>query len=200
MEICMKKKILIPILCVILLLTFAVSVSSCAPLLYWFTNGSTTTTKGNNDIQNPDGNYDESLDYTNTFFLVDALFKNFSIFDVDYETAMLSAIRAYVGATGDKYALYYTPEELAAMQAENNGDLYGIGVQVIFDYDEYFMEIVLIMPDSPAQNYLQIGDKVTHIIVNGEKIALADIVEENKAKVKELYLLFEGNFARENRA
>lgn len=184
----MKKKILIPILCVILLLTFAVSVSSCAPLLYWLANGSTTTTTtGNNDIQNPDGDYNEPLDYTNTFFLVDALFKNFSIFDVDYETAMLSAIRAYVGATGDKYALYYTPEELEAMQAENNGDLYGIGVQVIFDYDEYFMEIVLIMPDSPAQNHLQIGDKVTHIVDGGQKVALVDIVEQYKEKIKDLY-------------
>lgn len=182
----MKKKILIPILCLILLLTFAISVSSCAPFLYWLVSGSEATTENNNDIQNPDGD-DEPLDYTNTFYLVDALFKNFSIFDVDYETAMLSAIRAYVGATGDKYALFYTPEELAEMQAENSGDLYGIGVQVIFDYDEYFMEIVLIMPDSPAQNHLQIGDKVTHIIDNGQKIALADIVAENKTKVKELY-------------
>jgi carboxyl-terminal processing protease len=83
--------------------------------------------------------------------LIDALFKNFSIFDVDQETAMLAAIRAYVQATGDKYALFYTPEELEATEAENNGDLYGIGVQVIFDYDEYFMEVVLIMPDSPAE-------------------------------------------------
>ena len=100
---------------------------------------------------------------------------------------MLAAIRAYVDATGDKYALYYTDEELAQMQSENNGDLYGIGVQVIFDYSEYFMEIVLIMPDSPAQGKLLVGDKVTHIIDGGEKIALADLVAQNKEKIKSLY-------------
>ena len=73
------------------------------------------------------------------------------------------------------------------MLSENNGDLYGIGVQVIFDYDEHFMEIVFIMPDSPALNYLQIGDKVTHIYIDGEKVDLSDIVANNHKKYKDLY-------------
>lgn len=185
----MKKKVFIPILCLVLLLVLTLSVSSCSPLLYLIINGTDTTTtqNTNNDIQSPDEADRDPIDYTNTFYLVDALFKNYSIFDIDYETAMLAAIRAYVGATGDKYAMFYTPEELEAQQSENNGDLYGIGVQVIFDYDEYFMEVVLIMPDSPAQNTLQIGDKVTHIIDNGEKVSLADIVAEYKIRAKEIY-------------
>lgn len=182
----MKKKILISLVALILVLILAFSVSSCIRWGNIDTTGSTN--KNDNNIQNPDGTVTrDPIDYTDSFFLIDALFKNFSIFDVDYETAMLAAIRAYVEATGDKYATFYTPEEFEAMQAENSGDLYGIGVQVIFDYEEYFMEIVLIMPDSPAQNNLVVGDKVTHIIDNGEKIALADIVAENKEKIKKLY-------------
>lgn len=185
----MKKKILIPIIALILTLVLAFSISSCI-YIGQSSNSPTndsSTSNNNNNIQTPDNSDRESLDYSNTFYLIDALFKNFSIFDVDYETAMLAAIRAYVDATGDKYAMFYTPEELEAMEAENNGDLYGIGVQVIFDYEEYFMEIVLIMPDSPALQHLQIGDKVTHIIVDDEKIALSDIVAENKEKTKNLY-------------
>ncbi len=173
----------ISLIALILILILAISVTACV-LTPAITTQSTTT---KDDIDNPDLSQGDPIDYSSTFLLVDALFKNFSIFDIDYETAMLAAIRAYVEATGDKYALFYTPEELEDMQAENNGDLYGIGVQVIFDYDEYFMEIVLIMPDSPAQENLQIGDKVTHIYVNGEKQSLVDIVEQNKEKVKQIY-------------
>ncbi len=184
----MQKRIIIAILALVLILALTFSISSCINYTPSIFGSTTTTTKGTvGDIQNPDGTFRVPVDYTDTFYLIDALFKNFSIFDVDYETAMLAAIRAYVDATGDKYAMYYTPEELEAMQAENNGDLYGIGVQVIFDYDEYFMEIVLIMPDSPAQNSLVVGDKVTHILLDGERISLADVVTENKIKAKEIY-------------
>ena len=178
----MTNKILIAIIALLLALVLALSISAC----FKFGPVSSSTTK-NNDIASPEDSDNKPIDYSNTFYLVDALFKYYSIFDIDYETAMLSAIRAYVEATGDKYAMFYTPEEFSAMQSENQGDLYGIGVQVIFDYEEYFMEIVLIMPDSPAQDHLVIGDKVTHIYVDGEKQSLADVVEQYKEKTQTLY-------------
>lgn len=179
----MKNKLLLSLVSILLTIIISTSCVSCVLTDSPFPGLSTTT---NNDIDNP--NVPEpSIDYNDTFYLIDALFKNFSIFDVDYETAMLAAIRAYLGATGDKYALYYTPEELKEMQSDNNGDLYGIGVQVIFDYDNYYMELVMIFPDSPANGMLEVGDKVTHIMVDGEKVSLSDIVEQNKEKVRALY-------------
>ncbi len=179
----MKNRILLTLVSIFLAIFISASCVSCIIIDPEFPLNTTTT---NNDIDSP-GNNAPAIDYNDTFYLIDALFKNFSIFDVDYETAMLAAIRAYLGATGDRYAMYYTPEELEAMTSENNGDLYGIGVQVIFDYEGYFMEFVMIFPDSPAQGMLEVGDKVTHIMVDGEKVSLADIVEDNKLKVKELY-------------
>ena len=184
----MKNKILLTLIALILIIVLAFSITSCfSNIPFGPSNSSSTTKNEQNNISSPNDTNREPIDYDSTFWLIDALFNNFSIFDVDYETAMLAAIRAYVEATGDKYAMYYTPKELEALQSENNGDLYGIGVQVIFDYDEYFMEVVLIMPDSPAQSHLQIGDKVTHIFVNGEKIALADVVADNKVKSQTIY-------------
>ena len=185
----MNKKLLAGLIALILILVLTLSVTACN---FWTSMNSTSSSSSSsknddNNISTPDEPERDPLDYSNTFWLVDYFFNNFSIFDIDYETAMLAAIRAYVEATGDKYAVFYTPEELEALFTENNGDLYGIGVQVIFDYKEYFMEIVLIMPDSPALSYLQIGDKVTHIYIDGEKIALADVVAENIAKAKEIY-------------
>lgn len=183
----MKKKILIPVLALVLLFVLTFSITSCIIANTTVTTTTTSIRNQSNNIQNPDDPNRNPLDYSGSFYLVDALFQNFSIFDVDYETAMLAAIRAYVQATGDKYAMYYTPEEFEALQSENNGDLYGVGVQVIFDYDEHFMEVVLIMPDSPAEAHLQVGDIVTHIVVDGEKKALTDIVAENIVKARDLY-------------
>ena len=65
------------------------------------------TTNNSNNIETPEGER-EPIDYTSSFLFVDAIFRSYSIFDVDYETAMLSAIRAYVEATGDKNANFYT--------------------------------------------------------------------------------------------
>jgi C-terminal processing protease CtpA/Prc len=152
----MKNRVFLSIVSLVLALVLAISITACI-----FENPKNTSNKDQNNFLPPEGER-EPIDYTSSFLLVDAIFRSYSIFDVDYETAMLSAIRAYVEATGDKNANFYTSEEFEAMIAEDNGDLYGIGVQVIFDYDEYFMEVVLTMPDSPAEKHLQIGDKVTH--------------------------------------
>ena len=184
----MKNKILIASIALILILVLALSITACItskPINS--TNSNTSSTNNKNDIASPEDPEREPLDYFDTFWIVDQLFKNHSIFDIDYESAILAAIRTYVELTGDKYAIYYTPEEFNAHITENNGDLYGVGVQVIFDYEEYFMEIVQIMPDSPAEQSLQIGDKVTHIYVDGEKINLADVVAENIEKLRNIY-------------
>ena len=182
----MKNKIIIALVAVILILVIALSLT-IGIIGAYRSLGSYPTLPSTN--QN-DPTQTEHIDFNNTFDLIHALFSNFSIFDVDYENAMLSAIHAYIAATGDKYAMYYTPDELETMIAENNGDLYGVGVQVIFDYSEYFIEVVLIMPNSPAEVHLQLGDKITHIFVDDNKTSLVDLVEENKAKARELYPSF----------
>lgn len=177
----MKKNLILSITSIVIALV--IITSACVSCII-VEPDITTTTK--NNIESPDGST-ASYDYRDTFYLIDALVRNYSIFDVDYEKALISAIRAYLEITGDKYAVFYTPEEYEELMSDNQGDLYGIGVQVIFDYDGYFMEIVMIMPDSPAQGTLEIGDKVTHIVADGETVAIADIVESNKVKLKELY-------------
>lgn len=178
----MKKRNLLSIISLALVLMFILSVVGCI----YVSPVNPNTTSGNSDITNPEDS-DIPIDYTDTFFLIDQLFKNYSIFDVDYETAMLAAIKAYTEATGDRYAIYYTEEEFAALQQENQGDLYGIGVQVIFDYDEHIMEVILVMPDSPAEEYLQIGDVVTHIYDGENMVYIPDIVAEYVEKYKELH-------------
>lgn len=177
----MKKKLLSVTSVILAFLVLSSLLVSCIIL---YPDDSTSTDK-NGQIIKPGES--DSVDYSDTFFLIDYIFQNLTIFDVDYETAMLAAIRAYVEATGDKYALYYTPDEFEDMIADNNGDLCGIGVQVVFDYTGYFIEIVMVMPDSPAEEYLEVGDKITHISVDGANVSLSDLVEENKEKLSKIY-------------
>ena len=172
---------------VLAVLLLVLAITACTAFDFSEQTKSTSFKNNKNDIASPEENEKVPLDYLDTFLIVDALFNNFSIFDIDYETAMLAAIRAYVEATGDKYAMFYTDEEYAVLMDENKGDFYGVGVNVIFNYDEYYMEIVRIFPGSPAEEQLVVGDKVTHIYIDGEKVALADLVAENIVIAKAIY-------------
>lgn len=93
----------------------------------------------------------------------------------DTEQMLNEALRAYIEATGDKYAAYYSEEEYAALRTDNEGGGVGIGVNVVrqsltVDGQEYLtFNITKVFKDSPAQNSgLLVGDCVYAIEVDGE--------------------------------
>ena len=77
--------------------------------------------------------------------------------DPDYDKMLEAALKAYVGATGDKYTQYYTEEEFAELLEENEGNYVGIGVTVREETVMYqgksclTLKILRIAPDSPAR-------------------------------------------------
>ena len=78
-------------------------------------------------------------------------------------------IREYIAATGDKWANYMNAEEYREFSQSMQGDLVGIGVQVAYDIAGNSIEILLIMPDSPAAKIgLAIGDRI--VGVNGKRV------------------------------
>ena len=195
----MKTKLLLQIIAVLLALILVVSITACI----YNANNSNGSNPNGNTIQTPSDTTKVPIDYSDTFWLVDAIFDLYSIYDIDYEQAMLAAIRAYVDATGDKYAYYYTEEEYEAFTAENIGDFYGVGVKVIFNDEFECIEIMLVMADSPAVGKLEIGDLVTHVYIDGEKTAVSDIFADYLEKLVKIYPSFTmeelrvvaGNFA-----
>ena len=185
-----KKRIYLAIISVVLAIATCFSFVGCktvSPQTTTTTTTTTTTAPSPTDQDASDNGGENGGVNTSTLYLVDLLFQNYSIHDYDYEKALLSAVRAYISATGDKYATYYTPEEYAEQASENNGDLYGIGVTVIFDYEGYFMEVVSVVPDSPASKHLLVGDKVTHFYDGEKYVEIAALVEENIEKYREIY-------------
>ena len=124
----------------------AVTISSCTPLGNPITNG------GNND-----GEF-EKLE------LIDKLFETYSLFDLDEEALMDAVLKGYVAGTGDKYAEYFTEEEYEKVFSDNKGELVGIGIRVTKNLDTAYIEIISVMPNSPAQLAGVLpGDLITEI-------------------------------------
>ena len=105
-----------------------------------------------------------------TLSLVDQLIRDYAYDGVDQEALMESVIKAYVAATGDIYAEYYTKEEFDALLSESEGNMEGIGVSVINSTWENYSAIKLIMvyPNSPAEKAgLRPGDLVVAVKYHG---------------------------------
>ena len=109
------------------------------------------------------GSSDSSLDL-GIAAINDCLSDN-AYYDYDQDEMVTAALKAYVAALNDKYAAFYTYDEYLKLIAEGNGELHGIGIQVVAntveiqgtEYQVY--QIVNVYEDSPAmKSGVQVGD------------------------------------------
>ena len=109
----------------------------------------------------------ENMELYDKLAEVDAIYRTYYVGELDDEKLSDSVLDGYIYGTGDKYAYYLNKEEFTAAMRENSGEMIGIGVQVI--YSESLIEVILVMPDSPA---LEAGIKPGDIIVavGGESV------------------------------
>lgn len=87
--------------------------------------------------------------------------------DCDKNEMMNMALKAYVLATGDPYAMYYTLEELIELNQEDISMMCGIGVNIAYNIIDYNGEetpvipIFNVMKNSPAlEGGLLVGDLI----------------------------------------
>ena len=152
--------------------------------------GTSQSTPDDTSSSGKDDGKDPQIDFS-TLSLIAIMFNYQSINkdNIDYNEAMEAAINAFIAATGDKYAKYYTEKELQEEIVSDNGSLYGIGVTVIFDSEDYSLEIVFVTPDSPAEKAgLKAGMKITHIGTGKDRKSTESIVEEYVDKYLEEYI------------
>lgn len=102
--------------------------------------------------------------------LVD-LYENNYIGEIDQDKVIENVLDAYV-ASIDKYGSYLTDEEYAEMMKDYNAELEGIGVHVIYNAEYGCIEIIAVMPDSPA---LEAGVEPGDLIVYVEGQSVAEI-------------------------
>lgn len=101
------------------------------------------------------------------FELFDAFLSSYSLEELDEEAMLSAALKAYVAATGDLYAAYYTADEYRELMSSNAGDSEGIGINVInstvtvggVEYKAFC--VINVVKNSPAeQGDIRVGDMV----------------------------------------
>jgi len=101
---------------------------------------------------------------------VDEMFRSFYVGEIDDESVSDYIIRGYIAGTGDKYASYFNSDSFSDYMNDMNGELTGIGVMVVYNPDYMAIEIINVMPESPAlEAGIQPGDLI--IAVEGEYIS-----------------------------
>ena len=92
------------------------------------------------------------------------LFKTYSYYEIDEETLCRSFVRGMDFSIGDRYAEYYDAEAFELLTAENQGETQGIGVTVIENSDYKCIEIISVLPNSPAlEAGVEPGDLIIYV-------------------------------------
>ncbi len=105
---------------------------------------------------------------------LDAMFRDNYIGELDDAALMDAIMQGYVYGTGDEYGAYYNSEQFLELMTDIGGEMTGIGVSVIYNADYNAIEVLNIMPDSPA---LEAGVMIGDLIIT---------VGEDKESVSEL--------------
>ena len=160
----MKKRITCQIAAILLsALILVASLTSCSSLLFGdYTNNGIT-------------NSGEGTDF-GELELIDQIFRSLSILELDEDVLMEAVLKAYVSATGDKYAEYFTAEEYERFTDENQGEMVGVGISVIQNTELSCIEIINVLPDSPAiMAGVLPGDYITYVGLGENKQSVAEI-------------------------
>ena len=104
---------------------------------------------------------------------MDSLMDLFYMEDVDTDTAKEMIYKAYLASYGDKYTVYYTPDECKNLLESTTGKFYGIGA-VCQKSDDGAVLVIDAYEDAPAYAAgLRNGDKIT--TVDGTDITDMDL-------------------------
>ena len=122
------------------------------------------------------GNSGITSDKPNKLDTIINLFKTYSYYEIDEEVLCRAMVNGMYTAIGDKYAEYYNAEEFALMTAENQGETQGIGVTVIENADYKCIEIISVLPNSPALAAgVEPGDLIVYIGSGDNKESVSEL-------------------------
>lgn len=113
---------------------------------------------------------DESNSIASRVADFDELFRSYYIRDIDDDKLIDSVLKGYVAGTGDTYAEYMTEEEYASFMESMSGEYQGIGITVTQNSVYNCIEVISVLPDSPADEAgVKVGDLIG--IVGGEYVS-----------------------------
>ncbi len=89
----------------------------------------------------------------------------------EIETGLSKALLASIG---DKYAMYYTPEEFQALMEDSSGEYAGIGVSVVMNEDNE-VEIYKVFEGTPAE---EVGLQLRDIIISADGETKFEVLDD----------------------
>ena len=119
---------------------------------------------------------DKSNEILSKLAELDKKFSSVYIGDTDYDTAEKYIMLAYLAGSGDKYAYYYTAEEYNEMVNASNGNSQGVGINVIYNAELAVIEVISVMPDSPAlEAGVETGDLIAYVGTGENRESVAEL-------------------------
>lgn len=107
---------------------------------------------------------------------IDYIFRNYYIGELDDEELIDMVATGYIAGTGDDYAAYYSADGFADFMNDMEGEMSGIGINVIYNTEYHVIEVISVMPDSPAlEAGLQTGDLIVYVGEGEEKQSVAEL-------------------------
>ncbi len=95
---------------------------------------------------------------------VDELYRQLYVGEIDEEQLGDYLILGYIAGTGDKYASYMNAEQFEEYIQSSAGGMVGVGIHVVNNTEYDAIEVVSVMPDSPAlEAGVQPGDLIYKI-------------------------------------
>ncbi len=115
--------------------------------------------------------------YPNASLIGDMLdYNSYYDFELTDEALSRAVVYAYQEKTGDIYARYYTAEEYEKLTEENEGENQGIGITVIHNTDYNCIEIISVLPNTPAEKAgLLNGDLIVQVGSGEDAEAVSEI-------------------------
>lgn len=137
---------------------------------------------GNSGVSSNQGTTNITIDganlpeYIEELVKLDEIFRANSYEGINEDEITAAMLKAYIAATGDKFAEYMTEEEYKKYTDESNGDFVGVGVSIvnttieINGYHYKVLQIISVFKDSPAlENGLRVGDCIMYVGAGSER-------------------------------
>ncbi len=125
--------------------------------------------------QNPLGTIEGTGEnYFDQINLLDQIFDTYSLYDINGNLLIDEMLHAYAAASGDRYAEYYTHEELVQMLEASSSKAVGMGVSIQISEEPYGFLVIDVYDGTPAASAgLLPGDVI--VAVGEEKALVKDI-------------------------
>lgn len=102
--------------------------------------------------------------------LINDIYGEYYIGDLDQQALEKGTMLGFIYGTGDKYGEYMDADTYVEFTSDVSGDTEGIGIMVVENSGTGLIEVVEVMPDSPASEAdIQVGDLICKVV--GEDVA-----------------------------